>query len=106
METILFLSANPKETSTLNLDIELREIDECLRQSDLQDSFKLQSQWAVKVDDIQGHLLRFKPTILHFSGHGSTAGELIFLNSKNQAQTVSIEALEELFSILKDNIKC
>jgi len=103
---ILFLAANPKNTDRLRLDEEIRSIDQALRQADFRDKFNLTGSWAVRVTDIQGLLLRYKPDIVHFSGHGSKSSEIILENAEGRAIAVSARSLGNLFSILKDNIRC
>jgi hypothetical protein len=58
------------------------------------------------VVDLQGYLLRHKPDIVHFSGHGMAASEIILEDNQGKSQPVSSRALSQLFSVLKDNIRC
>lgn len=106
MNTILFLAANPKDTDQLGLDVEFRSIDEKLRLAEFRDMFDLRTQWAVRVTDLQGALLRYKPHIVHFSGHGSPTSEIILADNTGTSQRVSPEALRSLFSTLRDKIRC
>lgn len=71
---ILFLGANPFDTTRLALDREVREITQRLRATPCAERFELVQEWALRVGDIQAALLRHKPQIVHFSGHGSGAG--------------------------------
>lgn len=103
---ILFLAANPQDTSHLRLDEEIRGIDQALHQAEYRDKFEIKQQWAVRVADLQSHLLRYKPDIVHFSGHGSSSSEIILEDNDGNSQPVSIRALSQLFSILKDDIRC
>jgi hypothetical protein len=103
---ILFLAANPSDTSQLRLDEEIRSIDQALRQAEFRDRFDVKQQWAVRVVDLQGHLLRHKPDVVHFSGHGTAASEIILEDHQGKSQPVSSRALSQLFSVLKDNIRC
>jgi CHAT domain len=66
----------------------------------------MQQHWAVRVGDLQGLLLRHKPDIVHFSGHGSEANEIILEDNTGKSHPVSVRALSQLFSVLKDNIRC
>src|SRR5205085_4220721 len=66
----------------------------------------IRQQWAVRVSDIQSHLLRYQPDIVHFSGHGSSASEIILEDVNGNSQPIPSKALGQLFSILRDNIKC
>lgn len=74
---ILFLTANPDGTDPLCLDQEIKAIDRALREAEHRDTFDLVQHWALSVDDLQSLLLRHTPDIVHFSGHGSGAGEII-----------------------------
>ena len=103
---ILFLSANPSETTRLRLDEEVRAIDRALQTARYRDMFDLNQQHAVRVGEVQGLLLRYEPHIVHFSGHGSTAGQIIFQDDAGRAYAVPPQALANVFVILKDNIRC
>jgi len=103
---ILFLAANPKDTTPLRLDEEMRGIDQALRQAEFRDKFDIRQHWAVRVADLQGYLLRHKPDIVHFSGHGNAANEITLEDNDGNSQALSIRALSQLFSVLKDNIRC
>ena len=103
---ILFLAANPVGTTRLRLDEESRAIDQVLRQAEFRDRFEIRQHWAVRVSDIQELLLRHKPDIVHFSGHGSPSSEIILEDSFGEAHSVSTRALSQLFNVLKDNIQC
>ena len=102
---ILFLAANPSDTMRLRLDQEVRSIDQALRQAEYREAFDLEQHWAVRAADLQGLLLRTQPDIVHFSGHGSDAGELMLEDANGKASVVSQDALSTLFSLLKDNIR-
>lgn len=103
---ILFLAANPTDTPSLRLDEEVRAIDSALRSAEYRDRFDIKQHWAVRVIDIQGLLLRHKPDIVHFSGHGSGSGGIILQNEAGQSQPVPVRALSRLFAVLKDNVRC
>lgn len=103
---ILFLAAAPVNEVRLRLDQEVREIDTKLQQSEFREWFVLEQQWAVRVTDLQGHLMRYQPDIIHFSGHGSSASEIILEDNNGNSQAVPARALSGLFSTLKDNIRC
>ena len=51
---ILFFAANPKDTSQLRLDEEMRAIDQAIRQAEFRDKFDIKQQWAARVVDLQG----------------------------------------------------
>jgi hypothetical protein len=103
---ILFLSANPSNTTQLRLSEEVRTIDERLRASEVNQRFDLAQAWAVRETDLADAMLRHKPHIVHFSGHGSTGGEVILEDNLGKLDPVSPQSLSELFGILSDNIQC
>jgi riboflavin biosynthesis pyrimidine reductase len=70
--TILYVAANPLDTTRLALDEECAAIERELRMATGRDDFDFRSKWAVSVDELMRHLNELEPTILHFSGHGST----------------------------------
>lgn len=102
---ILFLAANPIDTERLRLDEEIRSIDEAVQKAKFRDVFDIEQQWAVKVGDLQGFLLRYEPDVIHFSGHGSAAGEIVLEDDKGNARPVSAKALSNLFRLFKDKIR-
>jgi serine/threonine protein kinase/RNA polymerase subunit RPABC4/transcription elongation factor Spt4 len=103
---VLFLAANPKDTPQLRLDEEIRGIDFALRQADSRERFDIVQHWAVRVADLQGYLLRHSPDIVHFSGHGSSSNQIILEDASGNSHPVSDRALSQVFSVLKDNIRC
>jgi hypothetical protein len=130
MIKVLFLAANPAATTQLALDEEIRAIDGKIQGAKYRDNLELVSHWAVRSDDLSGLLMRHKPDVVHFSGHGSSAGELVVDPGNEPAgrdlvsaqaagvpnpanpngapvQPVSIpaEALARLFGVLKDNVR-
>ena len=106
MIKILFLAANPSDTTRLRLDEEARAIDAAIRQGEYRHQFDIRSHWAVRISDLQELLLRHQPHIVHFCGHGSHTGELIFQDDQGNAVTVAGDAIKKLFAVLKDNIQC
>ena len=70
-KTILILSANPKDTSPLRLDQEVREIKAGLKQSRYRNLFRLEQAEAVTPRDVQRAMLDYSPQIVHFCGHGT-----------------------------------
>jgi hypothetical protein len=83
---ILFLAADPSNESRLRLLQELRDIKEKLRLANERDRFVLESRESVRVGDITQALFDFDPQIVHFSGHGTSAGELYFEDLLGKAQ--------------------
>ena len=94
---ILFLAANPTDTSALRLDKECRDVGGRIRLAEHRNRVELVSRWAVRTDDVIQALLEEQPHVVHFSGHGETSG-LILEDSQGQSRTVTPEALPRRLS--------
>ncbi|MUH00718.1 CHAT domain-containing protein [Scytonema sp. UIC 10036] len=105
-QKILILAANPKDTTPLRLDEEVREIDAGLRRALHRDRFVLEQKWAVQPRDIQRAMLDIRPSIVHFSGHGMGDGGLVFEDETGQSKLVDGEALAGLFELFADEVEC
>jgi CHAT domain-containing protein len=106
---ILFLAANPNDTSRDVLQEECAAIERELQLAPHGGDFEFRSKWVVTVDEMSRYLLELEPTIIHFSGHGrrdapdAEAATLhdgdsgIFLRTEQKrAQRVSGRALAQL----------
>lgn len=98
-KTILILAANPSDTVRLRLPQEVREIEAGLNLSTGRDRFSLISQGAVRPEDLRRALLKHKPQIVHFSGHGAGEQGLIFEDDLGKAKLISTDALVRLFGL-------
>ncbi len=133
---VLFLSANPRRTSQLRLDEEMREIKEGLRRSRHREQYDINTAEAVRYRDIHRAILDYEPNIVHFSGHGiSSQGRglvsdtnrklspvpedavlpdrvaaeqegLVFEDETGHAKLVDAEALAGLFELFADQVEC
>ncbi len=65
---IVFLAANPD--GDLRTDIEMRDIQSALRRTLFRDKVTLKHIPAARLSDLLAELNDFRPTIVHFSGHG------------------------------------
>jgi DNA-directed RNA polymerase specialized sigma24 family protein len=106
IKKILFLASNPKDTSSLRLDQEVREIETGLQRSKHRDNFSLIQKWAVRSRDLRQALLDVKPQIVHFSGHGSSSGGIILENVTGESHLLPSEALAEIFELFSDEVEC
>jgi hypothetical protein len=105
-KTILFLAANPKGTSQLRLDEEMREIDAGLQRAQRREQFVLQQRWALRPRDVQRALLDYHPEIAHFSGHGGGGAGLVLEDETGTPKLVDTEALAALFELFSDRLEC
>lgn len=102
---ILFLSANPRDTTRIRVDEEAREIFEKIEQGPARGAFELFKYPATRVSDLQRLLMTHRPHIVHFSGHGSLARKIILEGSAGRGKRVDRRALAEVFRVLKDDVR-
>ena len=103
--TVLFLASNPLDTGKLRLDEEARSIREMIRKSEYRDTLRLETYWAVRSLDVLQAINECRPSIVHFSGHGSPNGELIFQKDSGDAAPVSTEAIVQTMKSFSDEIQ-
>ncbi|WP_195839099.1 hypothetical protein [Anaerosalibacter bizertensis] len=102
---ILFISSNPKDQSSLRLDEEAREIEENIKKSKHRDSIEFKTIWATRPLDILDAINEYKPTIIHFSGHGTADGSLVFEDLNGNSKFVSKDAIVQVISSESDTVK-
>ena len=102
---ILMLTANPANTTKLNLDKEHSDIIQKLQKK--QAFFNIILKKAVSGIEFKEFTYQEKPDILHFSGHGEKAGIMVQNDDKNKGELIPISGLKALFKFLKKhcNIK-
>ncbi|MDF5735367.1 MULTISPECIES: AAA-like domain-containing protein [unclassified Nostoc] len=103
---ILFLTAEPTDTSRLRLQQELREIQQRLQLANQRERFQLEYGLSARPGDVSQKILDFQPDIVHFSGHGASTGELCFENTFGQVQPVKPQALAALFELVANQVQC
>ena len=103
---ILILSANPKSTTPLRLDEEVREIKEGLKRSHARDFFVIESAEATRYRDIRRAILDHQPNIVHFSGHGTGEDGLVFEDETGYQKLVGTEAIAGLFQLFSGQVEC
>ncbi|MEO0459075.1 MAG: TIR domain-containing protein [Cyanobacteria bacterium P01_A01_bin.114] len=106
MRKILILAANPKDTSRLRLDEEVRDISEGLERAKRRDAFAIAQRWAVRPRDFQRAMLDETPQIVHFSGHGEDEAGIYLEGATGTAQLVTGEALASLFALFSNSLEC
>lgn len=103
--TVLFLAANPIDTTSLRLDAEARAIQETIRKSEYRDTLRFETRWAVRTSDILQAINEVNPDVIHFSGHGALNGDLAFENINGKMKLVSKEAMTQTIMTLSDKVK-
>lgn len=97
---ILLALASPSDEPRVRVDIEARTIQDRLKLGKKRGSTIVSRVLvAARIEDVRMALLEDKPNIVHFSGHGTHAGQLVFENAHGESETVPPHALAELLSI-------
>jgi hypothetical protein len=102
---ILFLAANPTDDVILRSGTAFRNISDDVDSSTMRDAFEVVSHWSVKPSDLQRLLLKHEPHIVHFSGHGTADGEMVFEDESGQSKPVDKTALTKLFTLHRNNVR-
>ena len=105
---LLILAANPKSSTRLRLDEEVRDISEGLKRARHRDDFEIAQRWAVRPRDFQRAMLEETPQMVHFSGHGEGEAGLYFEDAVGNPKLVTGTALASLFKLFsqKTQIEC
>lgn len=98
-QCVMILAANPVDSDPLRLGDELRVIRDSMRGGDGK-SYRIEYESAVSSNDLQRCLQEYKPTVVHFSGHGTEHGEIVLQDAGGKAEAVPGHALVDLFKIL------
>ena len=99
VKTILLLAANPRNTNQLQLDQEVREIDEGLRRASGREHFKLEQKWAVRQRDFYRAILDTQPHIVHFCGHGAGEDGIVLEDDTGETAFMQADGLSSLFKL-------
>lgn len=105
VKKILILASNPQATPRLQLEKEVRDIEEGLRRAKKCDQFEIHSKWAVGIKDFRRALLDHDPHIVHFTGHGKEAG-LIVEDELGFPTHIPSQALGSLFKLWSQQVEC
>lgn len=84
----------------------MRDIRHALQRSRNREDWKIESNEAVTVDDLRRALLDFRPSIVHFSGHGGGDDGLCFEDRDGNTHFTDAAPLARLFHHFKDDLKC
>lgn len=103
--TVLFMASNPIDQAALRLDEEAREINEMIRKSKQRDSVSFITRWAIRPLDVLQAINEIKPTVIHFSGHGSDEDEIVFQDNNGNTKLVAKEAIVQTMISTSDNIR-
>ena len=105
--TVVFFAADPGSTSTtkLALDEEARLIGERIRASEHRDVVVFHTRWAVRPRDVLQAINELQPTVVHFSGHGTSADMLVLQDDQGEEKHVTKEAIVSAMALGAESVK-
>lgn len=102
---ILLVLADPRNEKRLALLDEMQRLTESLAATAFRDTFQLQLLANARPDNFAVSLSRMRPTIVHFSGHGSSNG-LLFSDLNGRSVNVVPDRLARLLALARrDGLK-
>lgn len=93
---VLFVAAEPEGTSPIRLAAEFRDVIRLVKR-DSAGRIRFHSLWAARQDDVLDALQHERPTVVHFSAHGTAKGDLVLEDVDGTKKAVSPEAMGALF---------
>lgn len=113
---ILFIASNPdiiytdeqgelRQQQKLSLDKEARDIAESIQKSPDRDSINFITKWATRTDDLFQYINEVNPTVIHFTGHGTEDGKLVFHDKNDNPKLVGIDAIIQMINAITDDLR-
>jgi hypothetical protein len=106
VDASLDLDASPRMDASLRLDEERRQIDLAIVRAEAQHRLAFRIADAVRLGDLPSSLLRHRPAIVHFAGHGTAMDGLLVTDDAGNARPVPPDALADLFGLLNSGLRC
>ena len=104
---ILFLAANPLDTTRLRIDEETRQIQDTIRAGRERDRVDFHARLAIRAPDISQALLDLRPQIAHFAGHGGgLEGSFAAETQYGNAHLLRPEGLTQIFKVAGRTVRC
>lgn len=104
--TVLFVATNFGGKAYLELDDEMRSIQQRIRASEYREAIRVEPCLATRAPDLLQALNQHKPHIVHFSGHGSENGDLVFRRDDGSPHHVSPGAIAQTFKTAGNDDLC
>lgn len=101
---MLLVISNPTDTDPLDLDAEGMRILQFLLDGAASDKLSVKIMREATPVSLRSKLASFKPSILHFAGHGYNQG-IVLQEKTGAAVCVDIETLAQLLNVFKDEIR-
>lgn len=99
---VLFLGAESNPKKTIHVDDDCDAIKSVLEGSDI---FHVVERYDVKKVDIVPLITQFKPSVVHFDGHGTPEGKIAVCSDVGKFDLISPEEFRCLFNAVKSYVK-
>jgi len=105
LENVLFVGVTPRNRAhqPTRWDEEINQISQFFQNEGLSQPRILT---AATIDQFREALLRFEPSVVHFSGHCDGVDGLVFEDRNGMAKPVQPDALSDLFEFAKNHVSC
>jgi hypothetical protein len=90
---LVFLGANPRDTTPLSLDKERYRVEQVLGRANHGRQAQVQAFAGASIEALRDIVRSYKPAVLHFSGHGNADGELLLEGAGGATEPLNGEAL-------------
>ncbi|MFX0086045.1 MAG: GTP-binding protein [Candidatus Hodarchaeota archaeon] len=104
---ILYLHANPKDKDfRLPLDVnkEINKIREQIEKEKFDDKIESKNFGHLQFKNLPYYLRKYKPHIVHFTGHGEKDGQLILVNDRGRAKRIKLDNFVNAFKPHKERL--
>jgi len=105
MSRVLAFRADPSDQRPLDTSEELIDIENTISKL-IGYEYELFKIDGARKSDILHNIHQYRPSIVHFSGHGSKKGKLIFVDNNGRSSEASISGIRTVFSTLTHPIQC
>ncbi len=105
-DTILFLAANPTDLDHLQSDQEMKRVQLELLMGEHSSQYELRFCPAAQIEDITRDLTRYRPRIVHFSGHGDRDGYLNVEDETRGHAPVPAEGMAAILENYRATVRC
>jgi len=103
---VLFIGSEPDDTQPTRSQEEEREMKRCFWEAGDDHQYSLHTITAARIKDLTYAFRRYKPEVVHFSGHGDSNGSLLFEGDDSLSAAAGKEGVGDLFSFASEYVGC